>query len=125
MFVNMRNQSGSVIKEQDYEVTAIAPILDRNPQAQTQIEETIWRAVLKGINEVPVDNDLPTFEDGKFKMQVGPISASDSRDFLDGKKAVYFAGILRDQKTKQNLVEFCLYVQSIPHISRCYNHNKP
>jgi hypothetical protein len=95
--------------------------------ARVKYEDETWKAFAERVASRGVDEQIPARSEGRSNIHIEtePLDAARLDDITNRKLVLYFYNIFQDRKTKEHLVEICVYLNPDLSVQDCANHNKP
>jgi hypothetical protein len=125
--VNLKNVSGDTLDITKYE--GVYPVSAPRQGSETSaLEAGIWKDFIAAFDvaNAPIE-EIPTAEDGLFNYVIPSPALNEltARGVRDHSVFLYFILVIRDHRTKKNLVEVCGYPQENDTFTACSRHNYP
>jgi hypothetical protein len=125
--VNIKNVSGSTLETTKYE--GVFPVLTPRQGPETSaLEERIWKDFIAAFDAAnsPIE-EIPTAQDGLFNTAITSPAFNEqtAQGIRNHSLVLYFTFVVRDNRTKKNLVEVCGYPQEDGSFTACARHNFP
>jgi hypothetical protein len=124
--VNFKNISGKSIKMRNATYTQTR-VLPKDLAAEKEAEDALWQELVDGLEKQGRDAVIPMVEDEEMNqiLESGVLTLNEYMDIMRGSHAVYFASIIRDRETNEDLLELCFFVGRAGIIQYCSQHNGP
>lgn len=126
LIMNMLNTTGTTLNVRFLRGISLVP-----PPAgyaeRTKFEDEHWKRFAQGMRTRGSDEQIPSRSEGRsnLRIETPPLTSAQLQEIASGTLMPYFYNIYQDRKTKENLVEVCVYLTPKLGIQDCVNHNKP
>jgi len=122
----IHNVAGEIIRIRNIGF-AQTRLLPRNLAEESENEEAVWSEVSQNLQTMGRNAEIPTFGSGMYNqiIESNPLRGDEYNSVHAGTHVVYFAAIVQDQDTKNNLIELCFFTGRENIIHLCSQHNKP
>jgi hypothetical protein len=126
LIVNMVNTTGRSLDVRFTRMASLMPTPSTFDE-RVKFEDEHWKFIVKDLAANGQDEQLPARSNGKSNLRISTPALNETQlgEIASGTMTLYFYNIFQDLKTKQNLVEICVFLSPKLAIQDCVKHNKP